>query len=222
MRTTKRYCGRKHFVWLNHFPVLCLQEKSCFLVSFDGSKKTNPNFRSEPILLEIFRESFFEIVDGQDHLLLHNRPQSTTNSILYTHQLELQTRPRRHNHSRQHSEYMKRRSGGSPGVSLSPLLVAALVEFCCSRCHAFATRNIRTATSLANANASLITSRVRSSEGLVRDDKRTQEIQNLVQVGQRELQRLYDFPLDDWQLLAGGAIWEGHNVIVSAPTGAGK
>ncbi len=32
----------------------------------------------------------------------------------------------------------------------------------------------------------------------------------------------FRFPLDDWQLLAGGALLEGHNVIVCAPTGAGK
>ena len=49
-----------------------------------------------------------------------------------------------------------------------------------------------------------------------------EEMRNLVEVGRRELQGLYIYPLDDWQLQAGGAIWEGHNVIVSAPTGAGK
>jgi DEAD/DEAH box helicase len=44
-----------------------------------------------------------------------------------------------------------------------------------------------------------------------------------IDIGRRELQGLYpNFPLDDWQLQAGGAIWEGHNVVVSAPTGAGK
>jgi hypothetical protein len=43
----------------------------------------------------------------------------------------------------------------------------------------------------------------------------------MIQRGQTELQRFFDFPLDDWQLEAGGAILEGHNVIVCAPTGAG-
>lgn len=55
-----------------------------------------------------------------------------------------------------------------------------------------------------------------------RNREQEDEIQYLVEVGRRELQGLYTFPLDDWQLQAGGAIWEGHNVIVSAPTGAGK
>jgi len=44
----------------------------------------------------------------------------------------------------------------------------------------------------------------------------------LMDIGRTHLSRLYDFPLDDWQLTAGGAIYNGHNVIVSAPTGAGK
>lgn len=54
------------------------------------------------------------------------------------------------------------------------------------------------------------------------DDEIRRRDQNLVEVGRRELERFFDFPLDDWQLQAGGAIWEGYNVIVSAPTGAGK
>ena len=37
-----------------------------------------------------------------------------------------------------------------------------------------------------------------------------------------ELQRHFSFPLDDWQLSAGSSILQGHNVIVCAPTGAGK
>ena len=37
-----------------------------------------------------------------------------------------------------------------------------------------------------------------------------------------ELQRHFSFPLDDWQLSAGSSILAGHNVIVCAPTGAGK
>ena len=50
-----------------------------------------------------------------------------------------------------------------------------------------------------------------------------EERQLWIDIGRRELQGLYNhFTLDDWQLQAGGAIWEGYNVIVSAPTGAGK
>lgn len=44
----------------------------------------------------------------------------------------------------------------------------------------------------------------------------------LIETGREHLSSLFDFPLDDWQLHAGGAICDGHNVIVSAPTGAGK
>jgi DEAD/DEAH box helicase/Helicase conserved C-terminal domain len=56
----------------------------------------------------------------------------------------------------------------------------------------------------------------------VPNEKANAELQHFVEVGRTNLQGLYGFPLDDWQLLAGGAIMEGHNVIVSAPTGAGK
>lgn len=36
------------------------------------------------------------------------------------------------------------------------------------------------------------------------------------------LQQYFEFPLDDWQLEAGVEILNGNNVIVCAPTGAGK
>lgn len=48
------------------------------------------------------------------------------------------------------------------------------------------------------------------------------EVETMIELGHSELQPYYDFPLDDWQLQAGGAILQGHNVIVSAPTGAGE
>lgn len=44
----------------------------------------------------------------------------------------------------------------------------------------------------------------------------------LIDTGRRELERFFDFPLDDWQLEAGGAIWAGYNVVVCSPTGSGK
>jgi ATP-dependent helicase YprA (DUF1998 family) len=47
-------------------------------------------------------------------------------------------------------------------------------------------------------------------------------MQHLVETGRRELERSFDFPLYDWQLQAGGVLWEGHNVIVSSPTSSGK
>ena len=43
-----------------------------------------------------------------------------------------------------------------------------------------------------------------------------------IQLGRERLQPYFSFPLDDWQLHAGGEIWQGSNVIVCAPTGAGK
>ena len=48
------------------------------------------------------------------------------------------------------------------------------------------------------------------------------EVEDMIELGRSQLQPYYDFPLDDWQLQAGGAVLQGHNVIVSAPTGAGK
>lgn len=42
-----------------------------------------------------------------------------------------------------------------------------------------------------------------------------------VELGRAKLAHHFDFPLDDWQLQAGGEILLGHNVIVSAPTGSG-
>lgn len=42
------------------------------------------------------------------------------------------------------------------------------------------------------------------------------------EIARVNLQNYFRFPLDDWQLHAGGAIWDGYNVVVSAPTGAGK
>lgn len=43
-----------------------------------------------------------------------------------------------------------------------------------------------------------------------------------IRLGRDELSRYFDFPLDDWQLEAGGSILMGYNVIVCAPTGSGK
>ena len=50
----------------------------------------------------------------------------------------------------------------------------------------------------------------------------TDSVEDLISLGRQELQRHFDFPLDDWQLQAGGAICRGYNCIVCAPTGAGK
>ena len=48
------------------------------------------------------------------------------------------------------------------------------------------------------------------------------EVEDAVRLGRSEFQKYFDFPLDDWQLQAGGSIQMGHNVIVCAPTGSGK
>ena len=50
----------------------------------------------------------------------------------------------------------------------------------------------------------------------------SEEIEEAIELGRSELGKYYDFPLDDWQLQAGGDILNGHNVIVCAPTGSGK
>ena len=48
------------------------------------------------------------------------------------------------------------------------------------------------------------------------------DISDSIEVGNARLSSYFPFPLDDWQLQAGGDICKGRNVIVCAPTGAGK
>jgi len=48
------------------------------------------------------------------------------------------------------------------------------------------------------------------------------EIEDAIRLGESEFGKNYQFPLDDWQLQAGGSILMGHNVIVCSPTGSGK
>ena len=48
------------------------------------------------------------------------------------------------------------------------------------------------------------------------------DVKEMMELGHSKLQPYYDFPLDDWQMQAGGAVLQGHNVILCAPTGAGK
>jgi hypothetical protein len=48
------------------------------------------------------------------------------------------------------------------------------------------------------------------------------EVNEAVELGRAELAQYFDFPLDDWQLQAGGEILKGNNVVVCAPTGSGK
>jgi superfamily II RNA helicase len=59
---------------------------------------------------------------------------------------------------------------------------------------------------------------------LAADDVGSKEARasNAIQLGRDRLQAYFAFPLDDWQLQAGGEICQGSNVIVCAPTGAGK
>ena len=61
-----------------------------------------------------------------------------------------------------------------------------------------------------------------SAEDVAKDTHTSVDIQKAIDLGSSELARYFDFPLDDWQLQAGGEILFGHNVIVSAPTGSGK
>jgi superfamily II RNA helicase len=48
------------------------------------------------------------------------------------------------------------------------------------------------------------------------------EVQEAIELARDELEQYFDFPLDDWQLQAGGEILMGNNVIVCSPTGSGK
>jgi superfamily II RNA helicase len=54
------------------------------------------------------------------------------------------------------------------------------------------------------------------------NEEEQRRIAMAVNVARQELSNYFDFPLDDWQLQAGGEILLGNNVIVSAPTGSGK
>ena len=54
------------------------------------------------------------------------------------------------------------------------------------------------------------------------DSSSSSVVDQQIALGRQRFQPFFDFPLDDWQLQAGGAILQGANVIVSAPTGAGK
>lgn len=58
----------------------------------------------------------------------------------------------------------------------------------------------------------------------LRASESTSDIQTdrLRQVGRASFQSHFNFNLDDWQCHAGGAITDGFNLIVCAPTGAGK
>ena len=68
---------------------------------------------------------------------------------------------------------------------------------------------------------SLLLSKRRSSSILGTSEDVTQ-VNEAIELGRSQLSKYFDFPLDDWQLQAGGEILMGHNVVVCAPTGAGK
>jgi len=71
---------------------------------------------------------------------------------------------------------------------------------------------------------SLSASRLTESRGRLLPVKHSAAVENAetaVELGRERLAHHFDFPLDDWQLQAGGEILLGHNVIVSAPTGSG-
>eukprot|EP00980_Cylindrotheca_fusiformis_P030654 scaffold25176_cov191-Cylindrotheca_fusiformis.AAC.4 len=48
------------------------------------------------------------------------------------------------------------------------------------------------------------------------------QVSSSIEIGRSQLEQYFDFPLDDWQLQAGGEILKGNNVIVCAHTGSGK
>lgn len=48
------------------------------------------------------------------------------------------------------------------------------------------------------------------------------DVEQAIRAGQDQLAKYFIFPLDDWQLQAGGNILNGYNVIVCSPTGSGK
>jgi hypothetical protein len=58
-----------------------------------------------------------------------------------------------------------------------------------------------------------------AASSLIVADPDDDEVAEQISLARSRLQPYFDFPLDDWQLQAGGAICQGHNVIVCAPTG---
>jgi superfamily II RNA helicase len=68
-----------------------------------------------------------------------------------------------------------------------------------------------------------ITKRTRSdhAEKQQPQQQQQQNVDEWIATAQDQLAAYFPFPLDDWQLYAGGAICNGYNVVVSAPTGAG-
>ena len=66
------------------------------------------------------------------------------------------------------------------------------------------------------------TSSNRSNQRHAVDTSSESDILDSIEVGNARLSSYFSFPLDDWQLQAGGDICKGRNVIVCAPTGAGK
>ena len=67
--------------------------------------------------------------------------------------------------------------------------------------------------------------RLEQDKGNVNNDmgpELTKAQQEQIHLGEEVFGQYFRFPLDDWQLQAGGAIRQGMNVIVCAPTGAGK
>ena len=53
-------------------------------------------------------------------------------------------------------------------------------------------------------------------------DSTTSTTEEAIRLGKEKLAGYFKFPLDDWQLEAGGSILMGYNVVVCAPTGSGK
>jgi superfamily II RNA helicase len=68
-----------------------------------------------------------------------------------------------------------------------------------------------------------ITKRTRNdhTEQQQQQQQQQQNVDEWIATAQEQLAAYFPFPLDDWQLYAGGAICNGYNVVVSAPTGAG-
>jgi superfamily II RNA helicase len=95
---------------------------------------------------------------------------------------------------------------------LAMIAAAALLLAVCDRSSAFV---LPAASRLSSTSQGILKSS--HSETFTDEDK-----SEIISLGRERLAHYFDFPLDDWQLQAGGEICLGHNVIVCAPTGAGK
>mmetsp|Transcript_19575 Transcript_19575/g.29029 ORF Transcript_19575/g.29029 Transcript_19575/m.29029 type:complete len:1269 (+) Transcript_19575:83-3889(+) len=77
---------------------------------------------------------------------------------------------------------------------------------------------------LVSSSSAFLPPRINSrwSAKVLKSQKLSSTKDESIERGKEEFQPYFSFPLDDWQLQAGGEILQNRNIIVCAPTGSGK